>query len=145
MVYELKRGFARGGIEYDQYLSTIIPYRSMRYYLNLQGNFNNKLLLLLDASLRDYTYIEDDFKQVYGNISARAVYTFKAQTRLEFEMGYLRQKAYQTDLTLWTGRLEFSTVIRKLYINAGIDFYSRNYVTSNYNLKGVFVKATRKF
>ena len=141
----IEKAFARGGIEYDQYLSTIIPYRSMRYYLNLQGNFNNKLLLTLDASLRDYTYIEDDHKQVYGNLSGRAMYTFKAQTRIEFEIGYLRHKAYQTDLSLWTGRLEFSTVIRKLYINAGIDFYSRNYITSNYSLKGVFVKATRKF
>lgn len=141
----LEKGFARGGIEYDQYLSSIIPYRSMRYYLNMQGNFNNKLLLTLDASLRDYTYIEDDHKQVYGNLSGRAMYTFKAQTRIEFEIGYLRHKAYLTDLSLWTGRLEFSTVFRKLYLNAGIDFYRRDYITSNYNLKGVFVKATRKF
>ncbi len=140
-----EKAFARGGVEYDNFNSNIIPYRMWRYYLNLQGNFDNKLLLTLNASLRDYKYLEDDNQQILGNLSGRASYIFKAQTRLEFEIGYLRHKAFQTDLSMWTGRLEYSTVFRQLYLNAGLDFYKRDYTLSKFTLKGVFVRLTRKF
>ena len=141
----LEKNFARGGVELDNYNSNIIPYRMVRYYLNIQGDFNNKLILSLNASLRNYRYIEDNHQQIFGNVSGRAAYNFKAQTRLELEVGYLRHKAFQTDLSMWTGRLEFSTVFRQLYLNAGIDFYSRNYVTSKFLLNGFFLRVTRKF
>ncbi|MDX2443212.1 MAG: hypothetical protein QNK30_05380 [Bacteroidales bacterium] len=141
----IEKNFVRGGIELDNYMSNIIPYRMIRYYLNLQGGFKNKILLSLNASLRDYKYIEENHQQLYGNISGRAVYTFKAQTRLELEVGYLRHKAFQMDLSMWTGRLEFSTVFHQLYLYAGIDFYSRNYTTSNFTLSGLFLRVTRKF
>ncbi len=141
------KAFVRGGVEYNIFQSNIIPYRMMRYYLNLQKNYKNKLLLNLNGSLRDYRYIADGGEQILGNISGKASYTFKAQTKLELELGYLRHKAYLTDLHLWTGRLEFYTVFRQLYLNAGFDFYRRNYWVDHtrFVFNGVFLKVTRKF
>jgi len=141
----IEKGFVRGGIEFDNFNSNIIPYRMMRYYLDLQENIDNKILLSLNASLRDYNYIEDRQQQLFGNVSGRAAYTFKAQTRLEMELGYLRHKAFLTDLSMWTGKLEFSTVFRQLYLNVGFDFYRRDYVKSKFTLNGIFIRATRKF
>ncbi len=141
----MEKGFARGGVEYDKFDSNIIPYHMMRYYLTLQKNFRNKLLLTLNASLRDYQYIDDDNEQILGNVTGMAAYSFKPMTRLEFEAGYLRHKAYMTDLNMWTGRLKFSTVYRQLFFDAGFDFYSRNYTVNRFTMNGVFVRLTRKF
>ncbi len=141
----IEKAFARGGVEYDSFNSNIIPYHMMRYYLNLNKNFKNKLLLSLNASLRDYQYLDDDTGQILGNVSGMASYFFKPLTKLEFEAGYLRHKAYMTDLNLWTGRLKFSTVFRQLYLDAGFDFYSRNYAITKFTMNGVYVRLTRKF
>ncbi|NPA36921.1 MAG: hypothetical protein GXO47_08745 [Chlorobi bacterium] len=141
----IEKSFFRGGIEYDHFDSNIIPYRMMRYYLNLQKNFRYKLFLTLNASLRDYTYIEDDQEQLLGNVTAMASYNLRQRSKLELETGYLKHKVYMTNLNLWTGRLKYTTFYRQLYFEAGFDFYSRNYTENRFTMNGVFVKLTRKF
>ncbi|NOY37459.1 MAG: hypothetical protein GXO83_07765 [Chlorobi bacterium] len=141
----LNFGFLEAGMEYDQYRSNIIPYKLMRYYVNLNGNIKHKLLLSLNGSVRDYLIIEDQINQQYANISGRMAYVFKKQTKASLEFGYLRQRGENLNLDVITAKAELSTSLRQLYLKGGIELYSRRYTEESLTMGSLFIKATRKF
>ena len=140
--------FMSGGIEYDNYNSSIIPYRLMRYYLTLQGAINQKLTYSLNSEFLDYLMIEfEGQKQVFYNVSGNITYSFSAKTRLNLEGGYRKQDG-DTDgiyLNLLTSRLEFSTVYRQVFITTAIEIYRRNLVAEQLDFNKFSLKISRRF
>lgn len=140
--------YISGSIEYDDYSSTIIPYRLMRYRLTLQGNLFQKLNYSLNSEILDYKMIETEGqKQVYYNISGNLAYNFSANTRLNLEGGYRKQEgdADGIYLDLLTSRLEFTTVYRRIYITAAAEVYRRKLTDEQLDFNKVSLKITRRF
>ncbi len=122
------KSFARFGVEYDDYNSSIVPYKLLHYYADLQWKFRNKLLLSLIGNIRDYIIIGDRKNELYADISARAAYSFNTQMKLNMEFTYREQDGYQIDLNLLTARTEFTMKVRKLFFTISLDVYRRNYL-----------------
>jgi hypothetical protein len=138
-------GLATGGVEYDNYQSNIIPYKRMRYFLNLNWNIHSRVLLSVNGNIFDYKYISDGVNQKYSNISGKLTWTVTQRIRADFEMGYLQQVGKNIDLTLLTSRAEISASLRQLVFKAGADMYIRNYLNSDFSFFGTHLDIIRKF
>lgn len=138
-------GFFSGGVEMDDYRSTIVPYLKMRYFMQMSGNIGKKIMLSLNGDLSDLTLTETDTNQLYAYIFGKIIYQFKSQTKLNFDIGYRKQVGEQIDLNLITSRLEFNTIYRNLFIKIGTEVYKRNYIGEQINFGGVYFQIDRKF
>ena len=124
----VKINFVRCGIEYNDYNSSILPYKLIRYYFNFQKKFGNKFLISLNGNIRDYNFIRNDRSQIYSDFSGKMAYQLNHRTKINFDAGYRKQKGEQIDLDLVTTRGEFTKIYRKLFISAGLEMYYRNYL-----------------
>ncbi len=138
-------GFARAGVESDRYQSNIIPYRMMRYYLDVNWNYRSRLLFTLNGSLRDYQMISDQVDQLYGNLSGKVAYQIRPGMRVSLETAYLNQQGPNIDLDLVTSRAEFQTSFNKLQLRLGLEMYRRLYLNSEFAFNGAYLQLTRRF
>jgi hypothetical protein len=138
-------GFARGGIESDMYNSNIVPYKMMRYYLDLNWNYKSRLLLNVNGNIRNYRMIADEVDQIYSNLSGKIAYKIRQGMNISVESGYLNQRGLNIDLDLVTARAEFHSVFQKLHLRIGVEMYKRMYLNSNFAFNGAYVQVTRKF
>lgn len=138
-------GFADAGIEFDHYLSTITPYKMVRYFLNLQGNYNEKLLLSLNGNIRDYNMLDEGEKRNFADLSGNITYNFNNNSKIDLNLGYRNQRGKEINLDLFTGRSEFKTVYRQIFVTIGLEFYKRNYLDEKINFKGAYAQIARKF
>jgi hypothetical protein len=136
-----------GGAEYEDYRSSILPYHMVRCYINLQKNFNNKLTLVLNGNIQNYTMLNEPEARIqrYTDITGKVEYVIVRQTKLNLDVMYRNQKGHGIDLDLLTARLELTSVIYQLYITAGIEVYRRNYIGEKINFKGTYIQISRKF
>jgi len=141
----LEYKFASAGVEYEDYASNIIPYRLLRYFVLLQGNYSSRLLFSLNGNLRNYTMIDDQVNQLYSDLSGDIAYMFTPQTKLNFEVGYRKQVGSGIDLDLLTFRSEFTANYRQLYFRVGVEMYRRFYLNEKVNFIGANFEIIRKF
>ncbi len=135
-----------GGIEYDDYKSTLIPYRLMRYYLIVQGELKKNLYYTLNGDIRDYLMIVDEgVTQKYYNISSNLSYNFNSITKLNLQSSYIKQEGEGIDLDLITARLELTTRYRQLFLKAGIDLYNSELFNENLDFKRFTIRLSRRF
>ncbi len=137
--------FGSIGAEVDNYESTIIPYRSIRYFTMLRWDYKRKLLCSLNGNLMDYNKIGEDGEQRYTDVSGKIAYQFRPATKLNIELGYRNQKGEGIDLDLFITRADFTSLIRQLYFSVGFEMYKRLYLGEDFNLKGVYMQIKRKF
>jgi len=134
-----------GGIERDDYRSTIVPYQKLRYFLQMNGMIGKKMLLSLNGEYSNINLTTTDTDQMYSSIYGKIIYQFKPQTKLNLDLGYRKQIGEEINLDLVTARTEFNTVYRNLYLKVGLEVYKRNYVGEQLNFKGVYFQIDRKF
>jgi len=136
-----------GGAEYENYKSTILPYHMIRVYINMQKNFKNRVTIAMNGNLQNYTMLNEPEarEQQFADVTGKVEYTIINQTRLNLDVMYRKQVGHQIDLDLVTARLEFNSVIHKLYLTAGIEFYRRNYIGERINFKGTYIQISRRF
>lgn len=138
-------GFARAGIEADQYDSNIIPYRMMRYYMDMNWTLRSKFLFTLNGNIRDYRMIADEVDQLYANLSGKVAYQIRPKMRVSLETGYLDQRGTNIDLDLLTSRAEFQAFFNKLQVRVGLEMYRRLYLNSEFAFNGAYLQFTRRF
>jgi hypothetical protein len=141
----LEYKFASGGMEYELYNSSIIPYRLTRYFLLLQGSFKDKFAYSINANVRNYYMIDDKTDQKYIDLSGILTYNLAAQTRLNVEFGYRKQLGQGIDLDLLTGKADVSTVFRQVHCKLGLQVYRRIYLNEKTNFIGGYVEIVRNF
>jgi hypothetical protein len=136
-----------GGAEYEDYKSSILPYRMVRYYLNFQKNFKNRLTVVLNGNMQNYTMLNEPEARVqrYTDITGKVEYIIVRQTKLNLDVMYRKQQGRGIDLDLLTARLELTSVIYKLYVTAGVEVYRRNYIGEKINFKGIYMQISRRF
>jgi hypothetical protein len=137
--------FVSGGVEYELYSSTIIPYRQLRYFLTLQGNIKNKISYSISGNVRNYYMLDDKTNQDYIDLTGVINYAISPQTKLNVEFGYRKQVGHGIDLDLLTGKADISTIYRKLHCKVGLQVYKRMYLYEKTNFIGGYVEIVRNF
>lgn len=137
--------FVTGGVEYDHYNSSIIPYKRINYFLNMNFQIKSKFIVSLNSSLKDYRLIGNAVNHTYINVSSRIAYKITARSKINMQVGYLSQKGKNIDLDLVTGRFEFLTNLRKLYFTTGVNLYNKRYTNSNFTYTRAYLQLARKF
>ncbi len=141
----LEYSFASGGAEFENYQSSIVPYRLIRYWLQVQGNIVNKITFSVSGNWRNYNLIAENNHQQFIDVIGNMGYQLNPQTTISLEIGYRKQVGQQMDLNLVTGRLQFNTVFRQIYIKVGLELYSRDYLDERTNFYGGFIRVVRNF
>ena len=141
----LEYKFVSGGAEYENYHSSIVPYRLIRYWIQLQGNIVNKVTYSLNGNLRNYDLTAENTRQQFIDVVGNLGYQCTPQCSISLEIGYRKQVGQQIDLNLLTGRLQFSTVVRQIFIKVGVDLYRRDYLHERTNFMGGFIQIVRNF
>jgi len=138
--------FISGGVEQDNYQSTIIPYKLIRYYLILQGNIKEKLFFTFNGDIRDYQMIvKEGIKQKYSNISGNISYLINQKTKLNIEGSYIKQEGEGVDLNLLTARLGLTTRFRQLFLSTGIELYKSELFNEKMDFSRITIRLSRKF
>jgi len=138
--------FINGGVEQDNFESTIIPYRLTRYYLILQGNFKQKLLFTLNGTARDYQMIiEEGNKQQFYNLTGTVGYFLGKKTKLNILGSYLKQNGEGINLDLLTSRVELSTRFLQIYMKASFELYKSKFYTEQLDYNKFAIQISRKF
>lgn len=137
--------FIKSGIEFTEYQSRLIPYRSERYYLQLDKQLLTKLNVSLNGNYMIYHYPEIDDDQEFADISGAVGYRVTSKTDVSIESSYRKQKGEQINLDLFIARMKFSTSYGNMYFSCGADIYRRLYIGEKLNFNSVYVKLSRKF
>jgi hypothetical protein len=137
--------FVNFGIETENYNSTIVPYNSVRYFINFQKNINDRILISLAGNIRNNKMPQENVTQQFSDISAKAVYLIQNTSNISADVSYRNQSGYGIDLNLLTARVEFKTQIRDLNVSLGMENYYRNFMGEKTIYQGVFFKLIRKF
>ena len=135
--------FASGGVEYELYNSTIIPYRSIRYYLILQGSCQNRFLYSLNGNMHDFYMLDDHSVQKFIDLTGKISYVVSPHFSINVELGYRKQMGQRIDLDLLIARGEIITSIRQISFRIGAETYKRDYLNEKNNFIGSFLKITR--
>ena len=142
----LEYKFAVLGAEYDDYQSSVTPYKMTRFFLTLQADYHHRLLLSLNANYRDYNVPGETEDRIYEDVNALATYAISHRTKLDLNVGYQYQHGSQIDLDLLTSRIKLSTLVRGITLSGGIDMYDRIYLENQRtSYLGAYMQITKKF
>ncbi len=141
---KIKVGFVEIGAEYEDQNSTVTPYKMMRYFLNIQKRIK-KFTFSVNGNIRDYDMVDENINRKYSDLSGSTAYQFNATTKIDFIMSYRQQRGPEIDLDLLRASSEFTTIIRQIYITAGVEFYRRNYLGDDTDFNSVYLQIARKF
>ncbi|NOZ45209.1 MAG: hypothetical protein GXO79_00350 [Chlorobi bacterium] len=142
---KFKIGFLNTGFEFDNYQSSIIPYKMKKAFLQVQGSIQKKIRYSINGNIRDYYLTDEKARQQYADIFGKLAYKINTATKVNIELGYRKQIGSGIDLNLLNSRNEITTVYRKLYFTLGFDIYRRDYLDEIINYIGVDFKIIRKF
>ena len=141
-------GFINGGAEYDDFKSSIIPYRRVRYFINIQKNYHQKIFLTLNGNIQDFQIImpNETLPQKYSDVTGKIAYTIFKQTKINLDLMYRNQRGRGLDLDLLTAGSEITSVIRQLYVTFGVELYRRNFLgMEKINFRGTYISIARRF
>lgn len=141
----IKIGPLKGGVEYDKYNSSIVPYHMWKYFLEFQIKIKRRLLVALNANKRDEFMYVNRITHTYNDINLRLSYRIRNNSNIMLQSGYRQQIGSGIDLNLLIGRLEYSTMFRKIYFSVGLEVYKRDYLNNIINFNGGFIRLSRKF
>jgi hypothetical protein len=139
--------FVDAGAEYEDYQSSILPYTMMKYYVNFQKSYKEKVMLMLNGNLQDYAMLDEPEPkyQKYMDLTGKLIYSMFARTNLNVDVMYRKQTGRGIDLNLLTAKSEIATSFNALSVTVGAELYRRNYIGEEINFIGAYCKLLRKF
>jgi len=145
--FRLDFKFIIAGAEYEDYKSSILPYKMLKYYVNFQKNLGSKATVMLNWNMQDYKMLDEPVVkyQKYMDLTGRVTYSIFRQTSFNTDVMYRKQTGRGIELNLLTARSEITSSVNRLYFSLGIELYRRNYVGERINFKGCYAKIVRKF
>lgn len=136
--------FIKTGVEYDYLNSTILPYKGMRYFINIQKGYK-RLFFTLYGNVQDFKMLDDGTKRQEIDITSKIAYTIYNQIKLDFDLMYRKQQGGGVDLNITTSRLELRSDFGKLFVSIGAELYLLKELQSNIEIKSIFIQLTRSF
>ncbi len=140
-------GFVSAGAEYEDYQSSIIPYKMWRYYVNFQKNLGSRLMAMVNGNMQDYVMLDgpQPVYQKFMDLTGKISYDMFRQTRVNLDLMWRKQEGRGIDLNLLSARAEVTSTFNKLYFTFGAEIYRRNYIGEKINFKGTYIKIVRRF
>lgn len=136
--------FVRIGAEYEYFNSTILPYKGMRYFINMQKSYK-KVFLTLYGNVQSFQMLDDGTKRIGADVTSKIAYVFYKQMQLDFDLMYTKQKGGGVDLNVTTSKLEIRSNFRKLFVSVGAELYLLKELQSTVDVKSVFIQLIRSF
>lgn len=134
-----------GGIESDHMKSTILPYKLLRYYINLQGTLKRKIVFSLNGNIYDYKKLNDKNNVKYIDAGGSAVYHFTPRISLMTSLNYRKQNGEGVDLNLFSSRTEFNAIIHRIRLSVIYNYYDRNIFNEVIHFNAFNIQILRKF
>jgi len=135
------------GTEFDDYQSSIYPYKMIRIFANTHGNLGSRCIYTLSANARemvDLPLAEPDRKYIDAN--GMLSYGISSRTKLDLNVGYQKQIGKDLDLDLFTSRLKIATYWHGLNVIFGFDAYERQYLTTQVtDYVGAYIQVIKRF
>ncbi len=139
--------FISGGIEIDDYESSLYPYQLTRYYATLQGRYRGRLAYSINGNLRIYNKLpNNEINRNYKDLNGLVSYSFSQRTKLDLNVIYTYQHGREINLDLFSYKLKLTRILRELVINAGLESYTRVYLdVQKNNYTGGYIQIIKKF
>ena len=142
----LKYKTATLGAEFDDYRSSLVPYKMMRYYFTWQGNYKQRLLFSVNANYRDYKIPTEEQHRIFQDLGGMVSYALSRRSKFDLNVGYQSQRGRQINLDLFSARAKFTTILRGLTCVLGFDAYDRVYLENQKtNYIGAYIQIIKKF
>lgn len=136
--------FVKAGVEYDYLNSTIMPYKGMRYFINIQKEYK-RLFFTLYGNVQNFHMLDDGSSRLGIDVTSKIAYRIYNQIKLDFDLMYRKEKGRGLDLNLTTSRLELRSDFGKLFVSIGAELYLLKELQSNIEIKSIFIQLTRSF
>lgn len=137
--------FISGGAEYEDYKSNIVPFKKMRYYIQMNTWVGRRLMFSLNGNLTNITLSQSNTERLYLDVNGNIMYKIRGISSVNMDLGYRNQTGEQIDLDLFSAKVEYNTLWRNLYLKIGSKVYRRHYVTSEVNFGEVYFQIDRRF
>ena len=136
--------FVKGGVEYEYYYSTILPHKSVIYFIEFQQTYK-KFSFNLNANMQTIRMTSEQTNRQDIDISTKLAYYIFKRTKLDLDYMYRNIQGRGINLELTTARLELTTELHRLLLSLGAEFYQNKESDSRLRFKGVYVQLTRNF
>ena len=134
----------RGGVEYEYYKSTIVPYQGMKYYLAFQKSLS-KLTFSINGDLIDYQMTDENARRRDYILNTKLAYALFRNLRVDLDYMYRRMIMKGNSLDYHTAKIELTSSFRKLFISGGANFYFNQNNNTKTVFKGIYIQVTRNF
>lgn len=136
------------GVFYEDYDSTVLPFKLWSYYLSAMGNISRKINYKINGMVNNYVmYFKEGDTNMLTTLSSDIAYTINNSTRLTFNFSYSEQKGDIQDYFLVSGRSEIKKRINQLELSLGVNYYERHVPLQDFASKylGTYIKIQRNF
>ena len=135
------------GGDYNDFASSLYPYKSTHYYGTYQGRLNSKLTYSLNFNVRQYLRMpQDSSARNYDDVNGMLSYAATTSLKFDINGGYVYQQGYGIDLNLLTARLKATKLVDHYIFSAGFDFFNRSYLENNFSKYfGGYIQVSKKF
>jgi hypothetical protein len=138
--------FFKGNLQYENYDSALVPYKSLNYNINLQGNYRQKLLYSLDYRVNDYSVIQEKTRtEKREYLTGMVSYRLNYETKMVFRLGYNKRTVNDDGRDWITGRVSFTKLVGALSFNANVNFFNSETTIYRSNYIGGNITIIRKF
>ncbi len=135
------------GAEFDDFRSSVYPYKMVRYFLNLHGYIGSNLVYSINANSRNnYQLPDGEPDRRYNDVNGMISYGLSRRSKLDVTLAYQNQKGKQINLDLATAKFKLTTSYRGLNFIFGVDMYDRNYLsTQKTDYIGGYFQVVKRF
>lgn len=145
MGLRLDFNYIRGGVEYQNYKSSLLPNKGMKYYFTFQKMYRN-VNVILNGNMQDLQMTSENARR--QNIDASLGISFNVFSNVKLQLDYMYRKVFgavDNESFKNSNKLAISGVYHQIIISMGTQIYWYRYVNSKSNYNGVYIQVTRKF
>ena len=132
------------GVEYENYQSNIIPYQSIKYFLNYQKMYG-KLFLNGSFNLMQIRMIQEALNRQYADAAIKVGYLLMANLKMNLEYQLRNVSSVGMNINSNVLKIDFTTTLHLLNLTCGANIYSTNSNSYITDYKGIYVTMTRTF
>ncbi len=142
----LEYKYLTGGVEYDDMNSHVLPYKLLRYFINLQGTLKKKIAVSVNGNVYDYKELGDVKNLQFADVSLNAVWQLSKKLSLKSSFNYRKQTGEGVGLDLLNFKTGFNADIKRLRFSVDYNYYDRSIFTSEkIRFNAVNIQLARKF
>jgi len=133
------------GVEFDEYQSNIIPYRSEKVFFRYSYFEEKSLITSLTINSRKFLYLEDREEQKFYEAVGKIGLFLGLYSKINLEGSLRYQEGLGIDLKFGTGKIEYQTLYRAIYFTIGLEYLRQNYIGEKQRYFTGYFKIKRNF